>query len=61
MNVNRLSKAKKSSGRLQTQTVVEYFHPREHAILAEYFDLKKKLPEEAKGIDPDEIFPEDAD
>jgi hypothetical protein len=61
MNVNRLSEAKKPKARLQTQTVVEYFHPREHAILAEYFDLKKKLPKEAKGLDPDEIFPADAD
>ena len=52
MSANRLPEAKKPQTRLETRTVVEYFHPREHAILAEYFELKKKLPKEAKKIDP---------
>ena len=59
MSANRLPKAKKPEGRVEIQTVVEYFHPREHAILAEYFDLKKKLPKEARKIDPHEIIPKD--
>ena len=59
MRANRLPKAKKPEGRVEIQTVVEYFHPREHAILAEYFDLKKKLPKEARKIDPHEIIPKD--
>ena len=59
MSANRLPEAKKPQTRLETRTVVEYFHPREHAILAEYFELKKKLPKEAKKIDPHEIIPKD--
>jgi len=59
MSANRLPEAKKPKGRLETRTVVEYFHPREHAILAEYFEDKKKLPKEARDIDPHEIIPKD--
>ena len=61
MSANRLPEAKKPKGRLETRTLVESFHPREHAILAEFFELKKKLPKEAGGIDPYEIIPKDAD
>ena len=60
MSANRLPEAKKPKGRQETRTLVEYFHPREHAILAEYFELKKKLPKEAREIDPYEIIPKDA-
>ena len=60
MSANRLPEAKKPKGRRETRTLVEYFHPREHAILAEFFELKKKLPKEARGIDPYEIIPKDA-
>ena len=57
MSANRLPEPKKSTDRLETVKVVEYFHPREHAILAEYLELKKKLPKDARKIDPHEIVP----
>ena len=57
MSANRLPEPKKSTDRLETVKVVEYFHPREHAILAEYLELKKKLPKDARKIDPFEIVP----
>ena len=60
MSAKRLPEAKKPKGRQETRTLVEYFHPREHAILAEFFELKKKLPKEAREIDPYEIIPKDA-
>ena len=48
MSANRLPEPKKSTDRLETVKVVEYFHPREHAILAEYLELKKKLPKKMR-------------
>lgn len=57
MSESRLPKTNKSSNRLKAKKVVEYFHPREHAILAEYFDMQKKLPKDARKIDPLEIIP----
>ena len=57
MSESRLPKTNKSSNRLKAKKVVEYFHPREHAILAEYFDVQKKLPKDARKIDPLEIIP----
>jgi hypothetical protein len=57
MSANRLPEPKKSTDRLEKVKVVEYFHPREHAILAEYLELKKKLPKDARKIDPFEIIP----
>ena len=48
MSANRLPEPKKSIGCLEKVKVVEYFHPREHAILAEYLELKKKLPKNEK-------------
>ena len=52
MSANRLPEPKKSTDRLQSRKMVEYFHPCEHAILAEYFQLKEKLPKGAQDIDP---------
>ena len=57
MSESRLPKTKKSPNRLKAKKVVEYFHPREHAILAEYLELKNKLPKGARKIDPFEIIP----
>ena len=57
MSANRLPEPKKPEGRIQAPAQVEYFYPREHAILAEYFEDKKKLPKEARKIDPYEIIP----
>ena len=57
MSANRLPEPKKSTDRLEKVKVVEYFHPREHAILAEYFNLKDKLPKDASDIDPHVIVP----
>ena len=57
MSTNRLPKSRKSTDRIKASKVVEYFHSREHAILAEYFELKKKLPKDAHKIDPFEIIP----
>jgi len=57
MSESRLPKTKKSSNRLKAKRVVECFHPQEHAILAEYFDMQKKLPKGARKIDPFEIIP----
>ena len=48
MNNSRIQKDQDS--------VVEHFFPKEHAILAEYFGQVEKLPEEAKPLDPYEIF-----
>jgi hypothetical protein len=39
---------------------IENFFPREHAILAGYFDLQEKLPEEARAYDPKEIIEKDS-
>ena len=44
MSESRLPKTKKSSNRLKAKKLVEYFHPREHAILAEYLELEKNYP-----------------
>jgi len=57
MCANRLSKERKTKGHSPSNSVVEYFYPREHSILAEYFDLKNILPKCAEGIDPNEIIP----
>ncbi|HAW97088.1 MAG TPA: hypothetical protein DCX67_00995, partial [Opitutae bacterium] len=57
MSLNRLPEPKKPEGRIQAPAQVEYFYPREHAILAEYFEDKKKLTKDAKKIDPYEIIP----
>ena len=57
MSANRLPEVRKSSDRIKAKKVVEYFHPREHAILAEYLELKNKLPKNAREIDPHEIVP----
>jgi hypothetical protein len=57
MSTNRLPKSRKSTDRIKASKVVEYFHSREHAILAEYLELKKKLPKDAHKIDPFEIIP----
>ena len=52
MKTNRLPKPKEPTDHSPRKTVVEYFHPCEHAILAEYFQLKEKLPTGAQDIDP---------
>lgn len=61
MSKNRIPEIKHPNERLETRTVVEYFHPREHAILAEYFELKEKLPKEAQEINPFLIVSSDDD
>ena len=36
---------------------MKYFHPREHAILAQYLTLQDKQPQECIDIDPFEVIP----
>lgn len=50
----------KGNNRLQSnKSKIEGFFPREHAILAEYFDLQEKQPQQARAFDPDEITSEE--
>ena len=56
MSDNRLIERTKNQRRLAK---VELFHPREHAILAKFFGQEDKLPEDARQIDPEEIFPKE--
>jgi len=60
MSTSRIQKHidKNAAGNLASR--IENFFPREHAILAEYFDLQEKLPEEARAYDPKEIIEKDS-
>jgi hypothetical protein len=50
----------KGNNRLQSnKSKIEGFFPREHAILAEYFDLQEKQPQQARAFDPHEITSEE--
>jgi hypothetical protein len=50
----------KGNNRLQSnKSKIEGFFPREHAILAEYFDLQEKQPQQARAFDPHEISSEE--
>ena len=52
----------KGNNRLQSnKSKIEGFFPREHAILAEYFDLQEKQPQQARVFDPHEITIEEND
>jgi hypothetical protein len=52
----------KGNNRLQSnKSKIEGFFPREHAILAEYFDLQEKQPQQARAFDPHEISSEEND
>ena len=57
MSENRLPEPSEPIRRISEPPVVEYFHPREHAILAEYLEMQNKLPEDCRDIDPFEIVP----
>ena len=57
MSENRLPEPSEPTRRISEPPVVKYFHPREHAILAEYFELQSKLPKDCSDIDPFEIVP----
>ena len=57
MSTNRLPEPSEPADRLNEGIMVEYFHPREHFILAEYFELQGKIPKELSDIDPFEIVP----
>jgi hypothetical protein len=59
MSANRLEQPAEPKSRIKEASKVDTFHPREHAILAKYLGQEDKLPEEAKTIDPEEIFPEE--
>ena len=59
MSANRIEQPAELKSRVKETTKVELFHPREHAILAKFFGQEDKLPENAKHIDPEEIFPEE--
>ena len=61
MSKNRIPKPNQPEHRLEDIPVVETFHLREHAILAEYLGQKKKIPKEAKAFDPYEIIPFEED
>ncbi len=61
MSKSRIQKNidKNAAGNLASR--IENFFPREHAILAEYFDLQEKLPEEARAYHPKEIIEKDSE
>ena len=61
MSTSRIQKNidKNAAGNLASR--IENFFPREHAILAEYFDLQEKLPEEARAYHPKEIIEKDSE
>ena len=59
MSANRLEQPAEPKSRIKEASKVDTFHPREHAILGKYLGQEDKLPEEAKTIDPEEIFPEE--
>ena len=61
MSKNRIPEPNQPEHRLEDIPVVETFHLREHAILAEYLGQKKKIPKEAKTFDPYEIIPFEED
>ena len=59
MSISRIPK-NKDNNRLESSES-KIFFPREHAILAEYFDLQEKQPQQARAFDPDEIITEGND
>ena len=63
MSISRIQiKKNKDNNRLESsESKIEGFFPREHAILAEYFDLQEKQPQQARAFDPDEIITEGND
>ena len=61
MSTSRIPKNKDNNRLESSESKIEGFFPREHAILAEYFDLQEKQPQQARAFDPGEIIPEGND
>ena len=61
MSISRIPKNKDNNRLESSESKIEGFFPREHAILAEYFDLQEKQPQQARAFDPDEIIIEGND
>ena len=61
MNKNRFIERKLNSDRIKSGNLiqVDFFYPREHAILGKYFNLQKKLPKCAREINPNEMISEE--
>ena len=61
MNTSRIPKNEDNNRLKISESKIEGFFPREHAILAEYFNLQEKQPQQARAFDPDEIITEEND
>ena len=61
MSTSRIQKNKDNNRLESSESKIEGFFPREHAILAEYFDLQEKQPQQGRAFDPDEIITEGND
>jgi hypothetical protein len=59
MSTSRIPKNKDNNRLERSESKIEGFFPREHAILAEYFDLQEKQPHQARAFDPHEITSEE--
>jgi hypothetical protein len=59
MSTSRIQKNKNNNRLERNESKIEGFFPREHAILAEYFDLQEKQPQQARAFDPHEITSEE--
>ena len=59
MSTSRIPKNKDNNRLESSESKIEGFFPREHAILAEYFDLQEKQPQQARAFDPHEITSEE--
>jgi hypothetical protein len=59
MSTSRIQNNKGNSRLQSNKSKIEGFFPREHAILAEYFDLQEKQPQQARAFDPHEITSEE--
>jgi hypothetical protein len=59
MSTSRTQKNKNNNRLGRNESKIEGFFPREHAILAEYFDLQEKQPQQARAFDPHEISSEE--
>ena len=59
MSTSRIPKNKNNNRLQSNKSKIEGFFPREHAILAEYFDLQEKQPQQARAFDPHEITSEE--
>ena len=59
MSTSRIQNNKGNNRLQSSESKIEGFFPREHAILAEYFDLQEKQPQQARAFDPHEITSEE--